>query len=731
MKKMTFLILFILGNIFATSAIVSKTISIDTPGTLKSSLTSTELSTITNLTITGTIDARDFKTMRDDMPRLSDLNIFNVAIAAYDGSNGPDYENGYSANTIPASSFYSANNNTGSATLMNITFPKSITKIGRQAFMACKMLSGALNIPSTVEAIGSAAFKDCENLSGDLVLPSSISNIDSYAFYGCSGFTGELVIPNSIEIIAESTFAYCSNFTSLILPESITTIENNAFARCTKISNALTIPNSVQQISAGAFAYCSSLASITIPETTINIDYTAFNSSSGEVNVESSNPNFYSLNGIFFNKDITSLIHCPVDISGILDIPESITSIEANAFSSCKSLIGPFNIPESVTKIGDYAFAYCENLTGELSNLPNLTEIGYGAFANCKGLTAINIQSSVVSIGSFAFSLCSGISYINANQTPPVDISSSMYVFQGVPKTSCVLYVPSNWIDSYKMADQWKDFINIMEIPAPNTPGVPYRCTANAINEAAYVNFIPPPQTGGSEILTYTATSEPEGILATSSSSPIVVRGLTNGTAYTFTVTATNASNTSLPSLSTNAIIPLSVPDAPTDVIAVAGNSEVSVSFAPPLSNGGSEITNYIITATPGGKSVSTLTSPVLITGLTNGVSYSFTVKAYNEKGASLASSPSSSVTPSIPTSVKSNFKDNIQIYLNPTNSKLYINGINGTATISIISTNGKSILTTSARDNDQISIENLPIGFYLVKISTSSNTLVKRILKQ
>src|SRR5665647_2040121 len=84
MKKLINLLLCFCFTILV-QAQVSKTISVATAGKLNTLLTATEKTTITNLTITGTIDARDFKTMRDNMPALAVLDISSVTIAVYNG----------------------------------------------------------------------------------------------------------------------------------------------------------------------------------------------------------------------------------------------------------------------------------------------------------------------------------------------------------------------------------------------------------------------------------------------------------------------------------------------------------------------------------------------------------------------------------------------------------------------------------------------------------------------
>jgi glucuronoarabinoxylan endo-1,4-beta-xylanase len=90
-----------------------------------------------------------------------------------------------------------------------------------------------------------------------------------------------------------------------------------------------------------------------------------------------------------------------------------------------------------------------------------------------------------------------------------------------------------------------------------------------------------------------------------------------------------------------------SVPSAPTGVSAVAGDNAAVVTFGSPLSNGGSGITLYTITASPGNVvATTTMATSTIISGLTNGVSYTFTVTATNNVGISASSPSSNSVIP-------------------------------------------------------------------------------------
>jgi hypothetical protein len=130
----------------------------------------------------------------------------------------------------------------------------------------------------------------------------------------------------------------------------------------------------------------------------------------------------------------------------------------------------------------------------------------------------------------------------------------------------------------------------------------------------------------------------------------VIVPGLTNGTAYTFTVTATNAVGVGPASAASNAVTPAAaatVPGAPTGVVATAGDGQAGVSWTAPSSNGGSAITGYTVTASPGGATASTSgATNVIVPGLTNGTAYTFTVTATNAVGVGPASAASNAVTP-------------------------------------------------------------------------------------
>lgn len=123
------------------------------------------------------------------------------------------------------------------------------------------------------------------------------------------------------------------------------------------------------------------------------------------------------------------------------------------------------------------------------------------------------------------------------------------------------------------------------------------------------------------------------------------VRHLTNGITYSFIVKAGNAGGLSVSSNQAEAI-PAAVPAAPTNVTAVAGDGQATVAFIASADDGGSPITGYKVTASPGSRVVTGAASPITVTGLSNGTSYTFTVKAINRIGSGAASMASNAVVP-------------------------------------------------------------------------------------
>lgn len=157
----------------------------------------------------------------------------------------------------------------------------------------------------------------------------------------------------------------------------------------------------------------------------------------------------------------------------------------------------------------------------------------------------------------------------------------------------------------------------------------------NSVTEATYYQLHMSQMTGqfhGPSVATVTDTT-------------YTIAGLTNGQTYYFVVKAGNDGGLSAESNQVQAT-PATVPDAPVQIAATAGDGQATVSFAAPAENGGSPITGYEVTDATGTITATGASSPIIVEGLVNGTAYTFTVQAINRMGKSAASSESNSVTP-------------------------------------------------------------------------------------
>lgn len=173
--------------------------------------------------------------------------------------------------------------------------------------------------------------------------------------------------------------------------------------------------------------------------------------------------------------------------------------------------------------------------------------------------------------------------------------------------------------------------INPTSLPAA-TYDVAYNQTLTASGGASPLDFS---VTAGN--LPYGLTLSPSGGL---SGTPSVSQSAN------FTVTATDANGENGSRAYSINVAP-TVPDAPTSVSATAGDTQASVSFQPPQKNGGTTIRSYTVMVSPNDVApVTQQSSPIVVTGLTNGQSYTFTVIAENSLGQGPASTVSNTITP-------------------------------------------------------------------------------------
>ncbi len=344
-----------------------------------------------------------------------------------------------------------------------ITFDGPITRIDDYAFMFCESLASII-IPYGVISIGKAAFAHCSALTS-ITISNSVTTIGEEVFYYCESLDS-IIIPNSVTSIGSAILKNCPSVVSIhveegnamydsrencnaiirtedntlisgcqntIIPNSVTSISNEAFCGCSYLTS-ISIPNGITYIGDYAFKGCSSLTSIKIPKSVISIQTMAFSNcpSITSITVEEGNTVFDSrenCNAIIHTKDNTLEFGCQNTI-----IPNSVTSIEDEAFYGCSSLTS-IVIPNSVTDIGSDAFEDCTSLTSVV--LPDsITRIRTATFYNCTSLASIIIPNSVTSIGKGAFYYCSSLTSMNL----PNNVTSIEFVaFAGCSSLTSII----------------------------------------------------------------------------------------------------------------------------------------------------------------------------------------------------------------------------------------------------------------------------------------------------
>ena len=292
--------------------------------------------------------------------------------------------------------------------LKSVKFGKGLKTIGNGAFYHNRKLTNIEFTGENLTSIGSKAFQ--YDFLTELNLKGNGETVINYdAFYsndalkkislagiktigdGAFEYCGDL---NSVNFgegllsIGSDAFRYCPNIETVSLPESLTTINDGAFERCSKLTS-IDIPNKVTKLNDNTFAYCTSLKNVSIGSGCTSISATAFvnTSSIDRITVSEDNKNFTVVDGVLYNKDMTTLVLYP------------------------KNCSGEFAVPDTVTTIADYAFYRSPNIT-KITIGKNVKTIGNYAFYNCPALFKVDFGNAVKTIGSYSFAVNDSIESI-------------------------------------------------------------------------------------------------------------------------------------------------------------------------------------------------------------------------------------------------------------------------------------------------------------------------------
>ena len=438
-------------SIFSFFSVHANSISINlTAGELSEKITPTEAIAITSLTITGTMDARDFQFIRSNILNLTTIDLRDVNVLAYSGKGGTyvNKDTLYKANHIPYGSFKASKLNTFyspkllesigresfflSYSLKNVSLNNLLKHIETNAFSECVSLE-LITLPASLETIGSGAFSNTNIESLDI--PDKIKRIEDNTFTNCSKLQ-TIIIGNGVESIGESTFANCSKLNNILFGISLKSIKTRAFEGCSALETmnlpdglidieseafyrsgikSVEIPGSIKKVNE-IFQECRLLSSIVLLDGVEVIGQSAFRSLGELTYVSISNSVNTIENKAFFRCSKLELINLPQSLeyfgdsiffeSGIrtIQLPNKMTRVGVSTFEKCKSLYS-VTLGNNIEVIDKLAFLHCENLQGITIPI-SLKHIGERAFSNCTKLSSIDLSQGLETIGDGAFSYC-------------------------------------------------------------------------------------------------------------------------------------------------------------------------------------------------------------------------------------------------------------------------------------------------------------------------------------
>ena len=195
-------------------------VTVPVAGTLKDALKNYDTAKILNLTVKGEMDARDFNFLKCHCKNLKDVDLSEVTIIKYTGTEGTNegYTYTYVSNQIPLGAFfYWVPEDEGMPSLQRVVIPKSTKVIQRNAFARAYNLTD-INFPEGLKTIDYVAFALCSSLE-EIYLPSTLGEIGQQAFHNCSSLKKVHVASSSPAYLDYDAFGKIDENAVLYVPK--------------------------------------------------------------------------------------------------------------------------------------------------------------------------------------------------------------------------------------------------------------------------------------------------------------------------------------------------------------------------------------------------------------------------------------------------------------------------------------------------------------------------------
>lgn len=379
--------------------------------------------------------------------------------AMYNMQNVKELNLGNNIKSIGSSAFW----NMYEITTVNIA--DSVNSIGSNAFAHCRNLRTITNFPDNIDNIPTGCFQDTGIVN--LTLPKTITKINNNGFGGCKSLN-TVSLHNGVVSIGEGAFSGCTSLLSFEFPTGITTVSASVLQGCTSLTDVI-IPEGVKTLGNTAFDGCTMLRSITLPSTLTQIgqnalrnlkslEFVEFKSATpptlmnSPVLTETSCPIYVPCDAVDSYKSkysfLSDRITCkPTMLRGKFtdDSTSNDWWYQRNGSSSSSDKINiseyvdpitnEFVFVPEISKEASYMF-YNNNKLEKIYEVPiteNITSIR-SMFYNCTGLTLINTSGwnteKITSIFG-TFSNCSSLTSIDLSGCNFEKVNSMNDMFSG------------------------------------------------------------------------------------------------------------------------------------------------------------------------------------------------------------------------------------------------------------------------------------------------------------